>query len=37
MASHPGWPFPFLEASMNPIPLIASIIVRAALEWFLED
>jgi len=36
-----GQPFPaglfsFLEASMNPIPIAAAILVKVILEWWLE-
>jgi len=36
-ASYSSWPFPFLEEFMNPIPLAAAILVKAILEWWMED
>lgn len=36
-ASYSSWPFSFLEELMNPIPLAAAILVKAILEWWMED
>ena len=36
-ASYSSWPFFYLEASMNPIPIAAALLVKALLDWWLED
>jgi len=32
-----GWPFCIQEAFMNPIPILAAVVVKALLEWWFED
>ena len=36
-ASYSSWPFLFLEDPMNPIPLATAILVKAVLEWLMNE